>query len=54
MSKINLQCNNFRFTHMFCEIIFPVCCCQCFIFLDDPLAVSDILEKLVKGSEVSN
>ncbi|XP_064639152.1 26S proteasome non-ATPase regulatory subunit 1-like [Lineus longissimus] len=27
--------------------------CQCLIFLDDPQAVADILEKLVKGSEDS-
>ena len=26
--------------------------CQCFIFLDDSQAVAEILEKMVKGSEV--
>lgn len=26
--------------------------CQCLIFLDDPLAVADILEKLSKDNEV--
>lgn len=28
--------------------------CQCLIFLDDPLAVADVLEKLSKDSEVNN
>lgn len=27
--------------------------CQCLIFLDDPLAVAEILEKLSKDTEVS-
>jgi len=27
--------------------------CQCLIFLDDPLAVADVLERLSKESEVS-
>lgn len=33
-----------RETHLFCL--------QCYIFLDDPNAVADILEKLIKGDEV--
>ena len=27
--------------------------CQCLIFLDDPQAVADILEKLIKGDQVT-